>query len=223
MSCQVTFNGHTIDVLIFRHKLLEWGAAHFRRFPWRETRDPYRILMAELMLRRTRADQVVSVYNEFIGCYPDLMSLADAEPEDILRILYPLGLRWRADQIVALTRILTHELQGVIPVEKEALEGLPGVSAYVASAVRCFAWDLPDAIIDVNTVRVFSRLFDVPYKDSLRRNRTFTNVLKKFVDSKHARDYNLALLDLAHQVCVLRAPLHDACPVQYMCSTGRVS
>src|SRR5205085_6743236 len=88
----VKTDDHGIDATVFRRALTSWGQEHFRSFPWRLTSDPYRILMAEIMLHRTQAPQVISVYRQFVACYPDVSSLAQVETEALHQVLYSLGL-----------------------------------------------------------------------------------------------------------------------------------
>lgn len=214
----ITADGHTIDALIFRRALIAWGQKHFRSFPWRKTEDPYRILMAEVMLHRTQALQVVPVYERFIEIYPDAASLAQASSEDLHALLFPLGLRWRVDLVGKMAAEIADRFDGQIPKEKDELLSLPGVSDYIASAVRCFAWNLPEPLIDTNTVRVIGRLFGLEIKDSSRRNRRFRELITTLLDLEQPRAYNYALLDLAYQIChKRRAPDCPRCPVQAYC------
>lgn len=217
----VAANGHTIDAPVFRRELIAWGQRHFRSFPWRKTEDPYRILMAEVMLHRTQVLQVLPVYERFLKIYPDAALLAHASSEDLHALLFPLGLRWRVDLIWAMAAELTDRFDGQVPKEKDKLLSLPGVSDYIASAVRCFAWNLPEPLIDTNTVRVVGRLFGLEIKDSSRRNRHFRELITALVDPEHPRAYNYALLDLAHLIChKRRAPECASCPVLAYCVYG---
>jgi A/G-specific adenine glycosylase len=217
----VKTDDHTIDAIAFRKALISWGQEHFRSFPWRLTSDPYHILMAEIMLHRTQAPQVVSVYKQFVVCYPDISSLAQAEKEALHQELYSLGLRWRIDLIYAMAAELMNRFGGQVPREKASLLSLPGVSDYIASAVRCFAWNLSEPLIDTNMVRVVGRLFGLETRDSSRRNQRFKRLITALVDPKEPRLYNYALLDLADQICMKkRSPLCERCPVAAHCVRG---
>lgn len=217
----VETDGHCINATAFRKALTSWGQEHFRSFPWRMTSDPYRILMAEIMLHRTQATQVVSVYKQFVIRYPDISSLAQAEKETLHQVLYSLGLRWRIDLIQAMAAELLNRFGGQVPCEKASLLSLPGVSDYIASAVRCFAWNLPEPLIDTNTVRIIGRLFGLETRDSSRRNQRFKQVISALVDPKEPRLFNYALLDLADQICMKkRPPLCQQCPVAVHCVHG---
>ena len=212
---------HTVDAVAFRKVLIAWGREHFRPFPWRLTEDPYRILMAEVMLHRTQAPQVVPVYERFVECYPDVPALAQASEEDLPDVLYSLGLRWRIDLIHEMATELMEHFGEQVPRKKADLLSLSGVSEYIAGAVRCFTWNLPEPLMDTNTVRVMGRLFGLEIKDSSRRNRQFRELITALVDPNEPRVYNYALLDLAEQVCMKkRPPACGRCPVSSYCMCG---
>lgn len=211
----------SFDLEAFHNLLITWGNEHFRPFPWRFTENPYFVLISEVMLHRTKALQVVSVYEQFIQRYPDISSLASATKNELHEILYSLGLRWRIDLIHAMASDLKVRFAEQIPKRKVDLLSLPGVSDYIASAVRCFAWNLPEALIDTNTVRVIGRLFGLEIKDSSRRNSTFKRLIETLVDPSEPRIYNYALLDLADRVCTKRRiPDCLHCPVLAHCLHG---
>ncbi|MGB8345846.1 MAG: hypothetical protein WCD86_13245 [Ktedonobacteraceae bacterium] len=173
------------------------------------------------MLHRTQASQVAPIYERFFEKYPSLPSLSYATSEELHRILYSLGLRWRVDLIIDMVKQINERFVGQIPREKADLVSLPGISDYVAGAVRCFAWNMPDAIIDTNTVRIIGRLFGLSIKDSSRRNALFRKLIAALVDPDKPRQYNFALLDLGAEICTkAQRPLCERCPVQKHCSYG---
>jgi A/G-specific adenine glycosylase len=211
-----------MDIINFRKQLLPWGKKHFRVFPWRLTDNPYHILMAEVMLHRTQALQVVPVYEQFIRRFPDLSELANATEAELNERLYSLGLRWRISLIHEMVAQLINHFDGKVPSEKTDLLGLPGVSDYIASAVCCFAWNQPEALIDTNTVRITGRLFGWEVKDSSRRSSKFRDAIASLADPKEPKAFNYALLDLAAQVCTkTRPPDCLNCPVLSHCTYGQ--
>ena len=209
------------DPELFRASLLQWWEENRRAYPWRLTRDPYRILIAEALLHRTRADQVVGIYKHFLERFPDVHTLARADREELHTIVYSAGLRWRIDLLLETAREIERRFDGVIPEGREELESLPGVGPYIAAAIRCFAYGSADAIMDTNTVRIASRVFDFPMTDGSRRSPRVRQLLELLVDPSHPREFNLALLDLGALVCRPREPLCGECPVQMLCATGR--
>ena len=221
MSQLICVDDHCLDAALFRRSIIRWGHRHFRAFPWRLSQNPYHILMAELMLHRTQVIQVVPIYQLFMAKYPTLTLLAQANDEDLHSILRPLGLQWRIDLIHTLASTLMDQFGGRIPHSKEELVSLPGVSDYIASAVRCFAWNEPEAIIDTNSVRVVGRVFGLEIKDSSRRNARYRNILNGLLDPKCPSAYNYSILDLAGSVCTkIRSPDCLACPVLKWCIHG---
>ena len=117
---------------------------------------------------------------------------------------------------------LVSNFDSQIPVEKAALQSLPGISDYIASAVRCFAWNKADALIDTNTVRITGRMFDLEIKDSSRRNRRFRSAIETLVDPHNPKDFNYALLDLANKLCKkTKPPECILCPANQFCQYGQ--
>jgi A/G-specific adenine glycosylase len=218
----LTYQGHSIDLGAFRAVLVSWGRENLRSYPWRLTEDPYLILAAEIMLHRTQARQVVPIYERFIAAYPTPEALAQAEVEELHSALYSLGLRWRIELLAAMARDLMNRFGGQVPKGREDLLSLPGVSDYICSAVRCFAWGYPDPLVDTNTVRVVGRLFGLEVKDSSRRNRTFRELLTALVDPEQPQAYHYALLDLADTLCTKRRlPRSEQCPLLAWCKYGQ--
>jgi A/G-specific adenine glycosylase len=209
-----------MDLVAFRKALMTWGRTNFRPFPWRLTKNPFNILIAEVMLHRTQAPQVEPIYIQFIEKYPEPTALASATFEELQKALFSLGLHWRIKMIHKMSQDLQERFGGQIPKDKADLVSLPGVSDYIASAVRCFAWNKPDAIIDTNSVRIVGRLFGLEVKESSRRNRIFANLLKNLIDVEEPRCFNYALLDLAALVCKIRLPKCYECPICIYCAYG---
>ncbi|HIG73780.1 MAG TPA: DNA-binding protein [Bacteroidetes bacterium] len=217
----VEAGGHRVDAQGFRSRLLAWGRDHVRSFPWRETDEPYRLLMAEVMLHRTQVRQVLPVYERFIVLFPDVAALARASRESVHAVMGPLGLHWRIDLVADMAADLVGRFGGRVPSDREALLSLPGVSDYIASAVRCFSFGLDDALVDTNTVRIVGRVFGLPTKPSSRRNRRFRDLHVALLDRERPADYNYSLLDLGHLVCLSRrAPECERCPLLASCATG---
>jgi A/G-specific adenine glycosylase len=223
-SVIVSDGKHAVDAIAFRKALIAWGQKNFRVFAWRSTSDPYQVLMAEVMLHRTNALQVVPVYERFLRRYPDLPALAEATEEDLQEMLYSLGLRWRVRLIHEMVADLMQRFNGRIPSEKAHLLSLPGISDYIASAVCCFAWKQPQALIDTNTVRIVARVFNTKITDSLRRNRHFKELLEALVDPAQPASYNYALLDLANKVCFkVQKPDCFRCPLLEYCKHSSIA
>ena len=203
---------------LFREQLLVWGMHHGRSFPWRSTSDPYRLLIAEMMLRRTQARQVVPVYEDFLRHYPTAQALASATAKDVERLLRPLGLPWRIPAFQQMAQCIITEYRGKVPRDRAALLSLSGVGEYVADAVLCFAYNEPVALLDTNTVRVAGRYFGFPVHAESRRRAPVKRAVACLVDPHKPRASNLALLDLAATVCRPKQPRCECCPVAAGCA-----
>jgi A/G-specific adenine glycosylase len=201
----------------FATALLLWWRKNRRQFPWRKTRNPYYILVSEIMLHRTRASQVVPVYQKFIKTFPTVRDVAVAPKNRVRKILAPLGLNWRNELFYDMTRIISRKYNGQVPYDTQALRSLPGVSNYIASAVRCFAFGVPEVLLDTNIVRVVGRVFGEVVSDSSRRSGRMLKLARSVFDDRYPRDFNYALIDLAASICKPRKPLCRMCPVRAMC------
>ncbi len=138
--------------------LLDWYRVHGRaHLPWRQTRDPYRIVVSEFMLQQTQVDRVIPLYEAFIAAFPDFAALAAAEAGDAVRMWRGLGYNSRAMRLHALARAVVERHGGVLPSDRDALLALPGIGPYTASAVRAFAFELDDVALDTNIRRIAHR------------------------------------------------------------------
>jgi A/G-specific adenine glycosylase len=153
------------------------------------------------------------VYEATIERYPTVRELAAAEREEIYSLLYPLGLSWRADNVVAMARVAVARFGGEVPSARDQLMELPGVGDYVASAVWCFANDEAVPIIDTNVVRVVGRVFGLRLNGEARRRKEMRDAVEACLDRSQPRFYNYALLDFAAVVCKSTAPLCSNCPL----------
>jgi A/G-specific adenine glycosylase len=207
----------------FRRRVVVWATGARRQFPWRETRDPFLILMAELMLRRTRADQVGPVFIRFRERFPDPASLLLANGDDLNELLRPLGLAWRVPAFQLTARMLLEQFGGVVPRIYTDLCRLPGAGDYVASAVRAFAFNEAAVLVDTNTVRVAGRYFGFDYSPESRRNREVRHQVARLFDAARPRESARDLLDFASLICRARAPRCSECPVSAHCHYASVS
>ena len=212
------FNGAT-KMAIIEHRLKPWFRKNGRSFPWRETRDPYRVLIAEMMLHRTLASQVVPVYERFLDQIPDYSRFLATSPPQIRRLLIPLGLKWRNDTVVELAKELKRQYPKGLPESRTELLKLPGVGEYTASAVYCFAYGRPAVLLDTNIVRVLGRLFSLPRSDSSRRSQKYRALLSVKASRAGQREFYFGLLDLAALLCRPAVPECSLCPLNRNCAS----
>src|SRR6266702_1164854 len=143
----------------FTKKLLAWYARAARDLPWRKTRDPYQVLVSEVMLQQTQVSRVTEYYPRFIARFPDLETLASARPKAVREAWDGLGYYARASNLHALARVVRQDFEGRVPDDPAKLVELPGVGPYTAGAVASFAYEKPVAAVDTNVARVIRRVF----------------------------------------------------------------
>ena len=205
-------------------RLRAWFRRHHRDLPWRRTRDPYRVLVSELMLQQTQVVRVVDYYHRFLERFPTIHALADAPPKRVMDAWRGLGYYARARNLHALSRHVVRERDGHLPAETEALRALPGVGAYTAGAVASFAHERRAALVDTNVARVIARVF-APSLDP-RRPRDLREIwaIAEAVLPRTGRatwTHNQALMELGALVCTARVRHCGRCPVRGACETVR--
>ena len=199
--------------------LARWGRKNAREYPWRQDLPLWQALVAEVMLQRTRADQVVPTFNRFRHRYPSPATLALASEGDLAGLVEPLGLRWRGRLLHRLAQEIAR-LDGALPLGQPALEALPGVGPYAAAATLSLHANRRAVLIDSNIVRVLCRLVGATYDGETRRKRWFRDLAEAMTPPFAHRAYNYAVLDLAAMVCLPRKPKCDECPILRWCTTG---
>jgi A/G-specific adenine glycosylase len=198
------------------HRLLPWGAQHFQSFPWRERIPDWQALLAEILLQRTRASQVVPVFDRLATTFISDNPAAKRKDEEILEILGPLGLHWRRRLLLKLRQeLLARNLS--VPTTREELLTLPGVGPYIAAAMLSLHLNRRAVIIDSNVVRVLCRLVGRSYDGETRRKTWLKELADRLTPQEGHRAYNYALLDLAMTVCVPNRPLCRKCPLADIC------
>lgn len=200
-----------------RRILIKWFHEHERAYPWRTTSDPFKVLVAEVMLRRTKADQAKHVYETLIAEYPDPEAISRASDKDLAAMLEPLGLHWRVSPFCSMVREIETKYGSKVPDSREELKKLPGVGDYVAGAVLSIALNKREWIVDSNVVRVFKRYFGLDTSKEGRRDRHVIAIAKAYVATKSPRNANLAILDFASLVCAPKNPKHHECPLYKKC------
>lgn len=206
----------------FRKRLHAWFRQHSRDLPWRRTRDPYRILISELMLQQTQVSRVLDFYRRFLERFPDLHSLAKAKPQRVLEAWEGLGYYARARNLHKLAKHVTETRDGVIPSEPDELRSLPGVGAYTAGAVASFAYEKRAALVDTNVARVLHRVFapELDPKSGAGLKRLW-HIAEQLLPrtGKVVWTHNQALMELGALVCSARSPKCGECPVHRVCAS----
>jgi A/G-specific adenine glycosylase len=205
----------------FRRRLLRWFRRHGRDLPWRRTRDPYHVLVSEVMLQQTQVARVEAYYHRFLARYPSLEALAAAPPAQVRESWAGLGYYRRAANLQKLAQVVTAERDGVIPSDPAELVRLPGVGRYTAGAVASFAFERPAAAVDTNVARVLRRAFHPRARGSAGDRRLWATA-ERLVPRRGASAwaFNQAIMELGALICTARVARCGKCPVRGSCVTG---
>lgn len=183
------------EINYFRNKLLAWSKHNHSNFPWRITANKWHALVAEIMLQRTRTDQVLPVYESFVLNYPSPEHYYKSSNSSVFSTL---GLRWREPILKSLSESL---ITGDIPCKKAALVELPGIGEYIASAFLSFHCGKREFIIDSNVVRLYGRFLGFRTDGETRRRKWFIELADTITPKRKYRDFNYAIIDYTRQVC----------------------
>jgi A/G-specific adenine glycosylase len=204
----------------FRRRLLAWYRANGRDLPWRNTRDPYHILVSEIMLQQTQVDRVLPKYHEWLGLYPSLEALAEAPEAEVIETWRPLGYNIRPKRLQAIARESMERHGGELPGDEATLLSFKGIGQYTAGAVMSFAFGKRAAILDTNVARVLFRIFVATgAPKSHQMTKRLWELSRAVLPHRHVFDFNQALMDLGATVCTARAPLCPACVLRRGCRT----
>jgi A/G-specific adenine glycosylase len=197
--------------------LLQWYAQNMRTLPWRETKDPYKIWLSEIILQQTRVNQGLAYYNRFVKAFPDIFSLAAASAQKVYNLWQGLGYYNRADNLMKTAQIITSEYNGQFPDDFVTLKTLPGIGEYTAAAIASFAFDKPHAVVDGNVYRVLSRLFgiDTPIQTALAK-KEFSRLAQNLMTGNPPAEFNQALMEFGALQCTSQ-PDCQPCPFRNVC------
>lgn len=199
-------------------KLPAWYKRHQRLLPWRETSDPYRIWISEIMLQQTQVDTVIPYYHLFLKTFPDVYSLARASLQDVLKVWENLGYYSRARNIHAAAQMVVDRYDGRIPGTPEAIKKLPGIGLYTAGAILSIAYGQALPAMDGNVRRILSRVLAIRQPvDEPREQKKLRELAAALVPAKQPGDFNQALMDLGAIICKPKNPDCPGCPIASIC------
>ncbi len=202
----------------FQRRLLAWYRRHGRDLPWRRTRDPYSILVSEIMLQQTQVERVIPKYQEFLQRYPTLQALARARLKEVKRSWYPLGYNIRPVHLHGIARETVARYDGRLPSDEKALRRFKGIGRYTAGALLSFAFRRDAPILDTNVRRVLGRIFLGPRRMiALRGQKAWWDLSASLVPTGRAYDFNQALMDFGATWCMPRLPRCAPCPMRRFC------
>src|SRR5213595_806884 len=206
------------DRRAFRYALNRWFLRSKRDLPWRRTRDPYAILVSEIMLQQTQAATVVPYYNRWLRRFPTVRSLAATTESDVLHAWQGLGYYTRARNLHRCAKMIVEKFGGKLPNDPSKLKSLPGIGLYTANAITVFALNRSLPIVEANTARVLTRLFNIRAPiDSTHGRQELWKLSAKLVPQNTARDFQNAMMDLGALICTAHNPRCQICPVKEFC------
>ena len=209
----------------FSNNILIWYKSHRRDLPWRNTRDPYRIWISEIILQQTRVSQGYDYFLRFMERFPSVQVLANAPEDEVMRLWQGLGYYSRARNLHFAAKQIVE--MGGFPTTIEGIKSLKGVGDYTAAAIASIAFDLPEAVVDGNVYRVLSRFFgiDTPI-NTTEGKHTFTALANDLLPKREASAFNQAMMDFGAIQCTPQSPRCELCPLAESCVAlreGRVN
>lgn len=202
----------------FSLQIQEWYRQNFRLLPWRETKDPYKIWLSEVILQQTRVQQGLAYYEAFCTLFPTVQDLATASEQLVLTTWQGLGYYSRARNLHKAAQFVVNEHKGVFPADYKLLLKLPGIGPYTAAAIASLAYDLPFAVVDGNVYRLLSRYFNVAIPiDSGEGKKYFDALAQTLLDSQHAGMHNQAMMEMGALICTPKQPKCLECPLTDSC------
>ena len=202
----------------FSEKILSWYQENKRSLPWRNSRDPYRIWLSEIMLQQTRVAQGLPYYKKFIKAFPTVYKMAEASEDEILKLWQGLGYYSRARNMHATAKTIVKDYHGVFPVTHAELLKLKGVGDYTASAIASICFDEPEPVVDGNVYRVLARYFgvDLPI-NSTKGIKHFKTLARAVMNTGNIRDYNQGIMEFGAIQCAPKKPYCLHCPLNDSC------
>jgi A/G-specific adenine glycosylase len=200
----------------FSSKIIEWYSQHKRELPWRNTKDPYKIWLSEIILQQTQVKQGLPYYQKFIKTFPSVSELANANEEEVMKLWQGLGYYSRARNLHFAAKQI-HQA-GFFPKEYKDIITLKGVGEYTAAAIASFAFKLPYAVVDGNVFRLLSRFYgiDTPI-DTSKGKREFSEIAQTLLVKKEPDTHNQAIMEFGSQMCKPKQPNCNSCPLRDEC------
>ena len=203
---------------IFPFELIRWYRDNHRKLPWRETKDPYKIWLSEIILQQTRVAQGQKYYEHFVSKYPLVEDLANASEEEVLKDWQGLGYYSRARNLRAAANSIVEDHGGTFPSDYSSIRQLKGVGDYTAAAISSFAFDQPHAVVDGNVYRLLSRYFGITTPiDSTAGKKEFATLANELLLEGEAATYNQAIMEFGALQCSPKSPDCSNCPLVTSC------
>jgi len=209
-------SGNIASKLVAKHK------RYYRDFIWRHQITPYKIMIAEFMLNRTRAEQVEPVYKKFIKIYPGIKALSKARAAKLRFVTKNLGLHWRIKHYKKAAEYIIDEYHGQIPANRKDLRKIPGIGDYAAGAILTASFNKKEYVVDSNIARFIDRYYGLKLSGEIRRNKKIINYAGQIFTFKNTKLLLFAILDFTALVCKPIKPLCPDCIFNKECKYGKL-
>lgn len=203
----------------FSKYILSFYSSQGRDFPWRKTKNPYKIFLTEILLRKTTSTQVNLIYYKFFNKYPTIEALASAEKKDLEKLIKYLGLyKQRSEQMTKMAKIIVKQYAGLIPESYNDLIKLPGVGRYTAGSFLCLVHRKDVSMVDRNVIRIMSRYFNFKStKKDVSTDKKIWEFVKGLIPKGKCKEFNLGLIDFANAICTPKNPKCKLCGLREEC------
>tara|TARA_B100000902_G_scaffold137256_1_gene135485 strand:- start:22804 stop:23844 length:1041 start_codon:yes stop_codon:yes gene_type:complete len=204
--------------MCFSKQIVSWYHKNKRSLPWRNTKDPYKIWLSEIILQQTKIKQGLPYYKKFIISFPTIHDLANASENKVLNLWQGLGYYTRARNLHLTAKEISKKNDGLFPNEYKKIIKLKGVGAYTAAAIASFAFNLPFAVVDGNVIRVLSRFFGIiePF-DTVKGKKIFQKKAQELLDLNNVNIYNQSIMEFGALQCVPKSPDCAICQIKIRC------
>ena len=207
-----------MDNRYFSDKLVEWYLMNKRDLPWRDTKDPYKVWLSEIILQQTRVNQGMPYYLKFVERFPTVYDLAAASEHDVLRLWQGLGYYTRARNMHKCAKVVVSSFNGSFPTDYHSLQKLPGIGEYTAAAIASFSFQQPVAVVDGNVFRVLSRVFGIEKEiNSPEGKKVFSDLANSLINPKIPDFHNQGLMEFGALHCLPKNPLCESCHFLTQC------
>ncbi len=205
-------------------RIIKWYHRNKRNLPWRDTADPYKVWISEIILQQTRVDQGLPYYHAFLERFPAIVSLADAPEDEVMKIWEGLGYYSRARNLHKAAKIIRDNYTGLFPKNYKEISALPGIGPYTASAIASFAFKMVYPVVDGNVIRVLSRL--IAYEHAVNSSKAKQKLLKlaqELIDKKDPATFNQAIMEFGALQCIPQKPDCPVCPLKLNCKAFKAN
>jgi len=210
-------SGQNHRIADFQRRLIRWYKSHHRNLPWRDTQDPYKIWVSEIMLQQTTVPAVLPYYRKWEKLFPDMESLSRTPLQKVLKAWQGLGYYQRVKNLHQASRIIIKKFKGQIPPDYDELKKLPGFGPYTTAAVLSFAFNKPYPVVEANVRRVIMRLLSIQQEISPKNDKFLIPFLESHLPRKKPGIFNQALMELGALVCRPKNPRCLLCPITEYC------